>query len=231
MPEGISNYVAPVNYPSNPWIDRGNYFLCESTVSDIICLSFESKSFRYQIGYEVSPELSKVEDYVPGTRGRELAKTLESDELVSYEWSSGGELVGNLIWQWVPDEGTDISSRRIQLSATLEKDTEEWPFTLELEDIANDVCVEFCNLRGLIPVLEKCLRQIEKIFADRKSLYAELDYFEDDFSAEDGHVAIRLEVAYDAQTSSAKYNAWINWAIDNIKPNDIGLFTLTIRRL
>lgn len=115
MPEGISNYVTPVNYPSNPWIDRGNYSLYESTVSDIICLSFESKSFRYQIGYEVSPELSKVEDYVPGTRGRELAKTLESDSLVSYGWLPREENMYDIIFEWSPTESAVMSARRISL--------------------------------------------------------------------------------------------------------------------
>jgi len=231
MPEVISNNIAYGDYLLHPLIIQGNDFPYDSVVSDTICLTSDVKNYRYQIGYETGSEVSEVEDFVPSTRGREHAKTLGSDLLVSYVGLSGDEHVCNLIWEWVPAESTDISSGRIQLSATLERDTEELPGTSEFEGIANDACVEFCNSHGLIPVLKKSLKQIKKIFSDRKSLYAELDYFEDDFSTEDGHVVIRLEVAYDAQTSSAKYDDWINWAIDNIKPNDIGLFTLTIRRL
>lgn len=227
----ISKYTTPVNYLGNFWVGRDSDLSNKSIVSAISCPASEDKNYRYQIVDEARTEITKVEDLVPSTRVREHAKTLESDLLVSYVWLSGGERVWNLSWQWVPVESTDISSGRIQLSETLEKDIEELPSTSGFEGIVNDTCAEFCNSRGLTPLLKICLRQIKEIFPDRKSLYAELDYFEDDFSTEDGHVAIRLEVAYDAQTSSAKYDDWINWAIDNIKPNDIGLFTLTIRRL
>ncbi|MCK4795231.1 MAG: hypothetical protein KAV87_66490 [Desulfobacteraceae bacterium] len=231
MKEGIFKRTAYANYLGSSQVGRACDLSNEAIVNVISCPASERKNYRYQIVDEARPEVSEVEDSIPSTRVREPANTLESDSVVSYGWLSVCESMYNNIWEWVPAESTDISSGRIQLSATLEKDTEELPSTSEFEGIVSDTCVEFCNSRGLTPVLKICLRQIKKIFSDRKSLYAELDYFEDDFSTEDGHVAIRLEVAYDAQTSSAKYNAWINWAIDNIKPNDIGLITLTIKRL
>ncbi|MBA7659406.1 hypothetical protein ES703_67384 [subsurface metagenome] len=105
MPEGISNYVTPINY-RNPCIARG--------VSDIICLTSEPKSVRHQMDYEVRPEVSKVEDSIPSTRMREIVKTLESDSLVSYGWLPVVESVCDIIIEWLPTEDMNILARRTQ---------------------------------------------------------------------------------------------------------------------
>ena len=100
----------------------------------------------------------------------------------------------------------------------------------EFERIASAACIEFCNSHGLISDLRKCLNETKKNFSNRKSLCAELGYFEDELSTDEGHVVIRLEVTSDSQMVSAEYNAWVNWMVDNISPNNVGMFTLTIRR-
>ena len=111
----------------------------------------------------------------------------------------------------------------------IELPSEELPVVSELTE-TTDQCWEFCNSRGLISDLQKCLNEAKKNFSNRKSLCAELGYFEDELSTNEGHVVIRLEVASDSQTVSAEYNAWVDWMVDNISPNNVGMFTLTIRR-
>lgn len=124
----------------------------------------------------------------------------------------------------------DINRIRDAWEAYVESE-KDWQVTSEFESIADDACIEFCNSHGLIPVLRKCLNQACEIFSNRRSIKAELSHFEDDFSEEDGHVVIRLEVASDAETTSREYNAWVNWVVDSIKHKNIGLLTLTIRRV
>lgn len=226
MPEVIFNDVARVNYLSNPWIDRDNDFLYESDVSDIICLTSESKRFRYQIGYEVSPEVSKVDESVPSTRASEPAKTLESDLLISYGGLRCVESVCDFVWS--PAKGTDISARRIQFPAMQDRGTEEWPVTLEFEGIANDACIEFCNTHGLISDLRKCLNQAETIFLNRQSLSAEYDRFDKDEYEEDGHVVIRIQVNSDQETAFKEYDAFTDWMLDNISDDNLDSFVVTV---
>lgn len=101
----------------------------------------------------------------------------------------------------------------------------------EFEKIASAACIEFCNSHGLIPDLRNCLDRAKLAFSNRQSLSAEYDRFDQDEYEEDGHVVIRLEVSSDQETAFKEYDAWVDWTVDNIKPNNIGRFTLTIRRV
>jgi len=123
----------------------------------------------------------------------------------------------------------DINRFKEALKVYVEFPSEECPAVLGLAE-ATDKCFEFCNSRGLISDLRKCLNEAKKNFSNRTSLCAELSHFEDELSTDEGHVVIRLEIASDSQTVSAEYNAWVDWMVDNISPNNVGMFTLTIRR-
>lgn len=231
MPEAVSNNIASVVYPSNLWINQDDDFPHASFVSDTICLTSDVRGCRYQISYETSPEISEVEDAIPSTRVREGAKTLEGDVLLSYGWLSDNESVCNIILTWPPADSTDISARRIQLYATLEKDTEELPGTSELEGIANDACIKFCNSHRLISVLNSCLDQASLTFSNIKDLSADLDYYEDDESEDTGHIVIRVDVCADQKTALDEYDAWLDWFVENVDDKNRSLITLTNQRV
>ena len=108
---------------------------------------------------------------------------------------------------------------------------EAWPVAPEFPEPVSDACVEFCDYRGLNLVLIKCLKQARKIFSNIKNLYAELDYFKDDEAQDIGHVVIRLEVGSDQGTTLDEYDAWVDWMVNSINPNDSAFLALTVKRI
>lgn len=247
MPEGISNYVTPVNY-RNPCIARGNDFLYESTVSDIICLTSEPKSVRHQMDYEVRPEVSKVEDSIPSTRVREIVKTLESDSLVSYGRLPVVEGVSDIIIEWLPTEDMNILARRTQflkvpfrgaswsLELTLPTSVfgkwfTEYVLDAQFEDIADDACIEFCDAHGLISDLRKCINQAKDIFSNRQNLMAKYGRYPIDEYEEEGHIIIRVEVDSDQDTAFREYDKFVGWMLDTIADENLDFFVLTVNRI
>jgi hypothetical protein len=115
MKEGISKYATYINYLGNSCIGRVCDLSNESFVSAISRPTFGTRIYRRQIVNEARSEISEVEDSIPSTRVRELAKTLESDSLVSYGWLPREENVYDIIFEGSPNESAVISARRIPL--------------------------------------------------------------------------------------------------------------------
>ena len=240
------------------WVGRSYGFPNESAVSDTGCPRFKPRIRRQQVGYEARPEVTEVEDSVPSTRVRELAKTLEGDSLVLYECLSGEENVCDIILKWSPDiiikwsptKSAVISARRIPLSlfevslhgaswsceltlpisASGEWDTEYF-IDAQLEDIADDACIEFCNTHGLISDLRKCLDQAKDTFLNRLSLKAEYDCYPIDEYEEEGHITIRVEVDSDQDTAFREYDKFVGWMLDKITDDNLDFFVLTVNRI
>jgi len=91
--------------------------------------------------------------------------------------------------------------------------------------------VKFCNSRGVLGVLRKCLNQTRIVFSNIVHLSAELDYFRDEGIEDSTHVVIRVEVNSDQKVALDEYDAWVNWVIQNISPDDGNFFTLTVQRI
>jgi hypothetical protein len=106
-----------------------------------------------------------------------------------------------------------------------------WPVGIEFEGVATDACVEFCDSRGLLGVLRKCLNQARIVFSTIAHLSAELDFFRDEEIEDSTHVVIRIEVNSDQRTALSEYDSWVNWVIQNISPDDSNFFTLTVHRM
>jgi hypothetical protein len=100
----------------------------------------------------------------------------------------------------------------------------DWPIAHEFDERASIECIEFCNSRGLVGTLRIYLNQVRKIFSGFEGLSAELDY-------DEGHVVLRLRVRSDQQAALRDYDAWVNWVIDNIKPEYAIYFTMMIERM
>jgi hypothetical protein len=92
-------------------------------------------------------------------------------------------------------------------------------------------CKEFCESRGLVSVLQKYIDRVKEMFSNIVSLSADVDYFMDDESSDEGHIAIRVEVTSDQKTSLAEYDKWVDWVISNIAVEQRGFFTLVVRRV
>lgn len=107
----------------------------------------------------------------------------------------------------------------------------DWPVAHEFEERASSECIEFCNSRGLVSSLRIYLDQTRKLFSGFEGLFAELDYFQDDGDNDEGHVVLRLRIQSDLNTALRDYDAWVNWVVDNIKPDYAIYFTLTIDRI
>jgi len=106
-----------------------------------------------------------------------------------------------------------------------------WPVGIEFAGVATDACVEFCNSRGLLGVLRRYLNQAKVAFSNIIHLSAELDYFRDEGIEDSTHVVIRIEANSDQKTSLSEYDAWVDWVIQNISPDDCNFFTLTVQRI
>jgi len=144
---------------------------------------------------------------------------------VFYDWTRAKHLYKNA------KVYCDIAEEVIHYHATQDRGTEYWPVTSEFEGMADDACIEFCNSRGVIPVLRKCLGQAQVIFSNVRSVRAELGYFEDEGNEDYGHVVIRLEVRTDQDTMLDEYDRWVDWFIDNLSATNRTLFTLTVSRI
>lgn len=94
-----------------------------------------------------------------------------------------------------------------------------------------DTCVEFCNSRGLLGALRECLNRARVIFSNIAHLSAELDYFRDEEIEDSTHVVIRVKVKSDQKVALDEYDAWVDWVIQNISPDDGNFFTLTVQRI
>lgn len=88
----------------------------------------------------------------------------------------------------------------------------------EFEGIASEECITFCNSRGLISSLRSCLEAAKRFFSNRKRLTAELDYFQDEGTEDDGHVVIRLVLESSPETAFREYRSWVEWFVANIEP-------------
>lgn len=106
-----------------------------------------------------------------------------------------------------------------------------WPVGTEFEGVATDACVEFCNSHGLLGVLRRCLNQARVVFSNIAHLSAELDYFRDEGVEDSTHVVIRVKVKSNQKAALEEYDAWVNWVIQNISPDDCNFFTLTVQRI
>ena len=126
-------------------------------------------------------------------------------------------------------------SQIINLLTTSEKQettvAEEWPAASEFSDWASDNCVEFCNSHGIISDLRKCKNVLSFIYTNIKSSSAELDYFNEIESNDDGHVVIRIEIESDRETYKKEYNSWVNWIINNLSDEGRMLISVSIDRL
>ncbi len=119
------------------------------------------------------------------------------------------------------------------IRGTEEEDTtivEDWPVAREFEGIASEECITFCNSRGLISSLRSCLEAAKRFFSNRKRLTAELDYFQDEGTEDEGHVVIRLVLESSPETAFREYRSWVEWFVASIEPDHRNLFTLTFTR-
>lgn len=119
------------------------------------------------------------------------------------------------------------------IRGTEEEDTtivEDWPVAREFEGIASEECITFCNSRGLISNLRSCLEAAKRFFSNRKRLTAELDYFQDEGTEDEGHVVIRLVLESSPETAFREYHSWVEWFVASIEPGHRNLFTLTFTR-
>lgn len=126
-----------------------------------------------------------------------------------------------------------LLTNMVALYATQEQDTNiesDWPVAKEFDGVATDDCITFCNSRGLIPCLRSCLEAIEGFFSNRKKLTAELDYFQEDNTEDEGHVVFRLVLDSSQETAFKEYSLWVEWFVTNVRPDDRTLFTLTFTR-
>jgi len=92
-------------------------------------------------------------------------------------------------------------------------------------------CKEFCESRRLSSILGEYLTKVKKVFSNIVSLSAEMDYFMDDDSADEGHIVLRVEVVSDQKTALAEYDKWVYWVISSIPVEQRGFFTLAVRRV
>jgi len=107
-----------------------------------------------------------------------------------------------------------------------------WPTTKEFQGRASDSCIEFCNSLGLIDDLRNCLNQLEKrTFSNIKYLFAELDYFQDEDTEDQGHIVFNVEVQSSRDVSKAEHNKWIDWFIENITDDKRQFFVLDLVRI
>jgi len=106
-----------------------------------------------------------------------------------------------------------------------------WPTTKEFQGRASDGCIEFCNSLGLIDDLRNCLNQLEHTFSNIKYLFAELDYFQDEDTEDQDHIAFNVEVQSSRDTSKAEHNKWIDWFVENITDDKRQFFVLDLVRV
>ncbi len=105
----------------------------------------------------------------------------------------------------------------------------DWPVSSEFKNKASEECVEFCNSKGIIDSLRKCLQQISLIFKCGNDFYADYDCFDEEDGETEGHVVIRVNVNCDRRTALQDYEKWVDWKIENLLQNT-KYFTLTFRR-
>jgi hypothetical protein len=106
-----------------------------------------------------------------------------------------------------------------------------WPVTKAFEGRASDGCVEFCNSLGLIDDLRNCLNQLENTFSNIKYHFAELDYFQDEDTEDQGHIVFNVEVQSSRDVSKAEHNKWIDWFVENITDDKRQFFVLDLVRV
>jgi hypothetical protein len=132
------------------------------------------------------------------------------------------------------NEDNAIMLNGVVYLTTLKNDTgavANWPVGTEFKDIATDACKEFCNSHGLLGILRRCLNQTRVVFSNIAHLSAELDYFRDEGVEDSTHVVIRVKVKSNQKAALEEYDAWVNWVIQNISPDDCNFFTLTVQRI
>ena len=124
----------------------------------------------------------------------------------------------------------DINRIRDVLEAHVESE-KDWQVTSEFEGIADNACIEFCNTRGLVPELRKCLNEAEVIFSNMQTLAVEYDCFPADEYEEEGHLVIRVEVDSDQDTAFREYDLFVDWMLENIADDKLNFFVLTVNRI
>jgi len=92
-------------------------------------------------------------------------------------------------------------------------------------------CKNFCESRGLSSVLAEYLTKAKEVFSNIVNLSADIDYFMDDESADEGHIVLRVEVVSDQKTALTEYDRWVDWVISSIPVEQRGFFTLAVRRV
>jgi hypothetical protein len=168
----------------------------------------------------------------------ELANTVESGFAppqrmlrtfsILYTWDQTaalciiGENEVRIVTEIAPYLKASIDDTRVEAS---------WPVAKEFEGLATDVCVEFCNSRGLLGVLRRYLNQARVVFSNRAHLSAELDFFRDEEIEDSTHVVLRVEVNSDQEAALEEYDRWVRWVVANIPPSHSQFFTLTVRRV
>lgn len=130
----------------------------------------------------------------------------------------------------------ELRGHFLQAAILLAKETEEstideWPEALEFKDWATIDCVEFCNSHGLLSDLRRCRAALDAIFSNIQRSSAELDYYQDTDSEDEGHIVIRIEIASDRETYRKEYNSWIKWMVENISDDSRLFITVSIDRL
>jgi hypothetical protein len=92
-------------------------------------------------------------------------------------------------------------------------------------------CRDFCQVHGLVGTLRTYLKRTREIFSNVESLSAELDYFQDEGDDDEGHIVLRLRIRSDQRTALHEYNAWVNWDVENIDPDESMYFALSFNRV
>jgi hypothetical protein len=92
-------------------------------------------------------------------------------------------------------------------------------------------CKKFCESHGLSSILGEYLTKVKKVFSNIVNLSADIDYFLDDESADEGHIVLRVEVVSDQKTALAEYDRWVDWVIRRIPVEQRDFFTLAVRRV
>ncbi|MGB8226257.1 MAG: hypothetical protein WCE45_05255, partial [Sedimentisphaerales bacterium] len=68
-------------------------------------------------------------------------------------------------------------------------------------------------------------------FSNIKHLFAELDYFQDEDTEDQGHIVFNVEVQSSRDISKMEYNKWMDWFVKNITDNKRPFFVLDLVRI
>jgi hypothetical protein len=108
---------------------------------------------------------------------------------------------------------------------------EEWPIALEFIDWASEDCVEFCNSHGLINYLRRCRKALNSTFSNIHKMIAELNYYQEIDTIDEGHIVIRLEIKSDRETYKKEYKSWVSWMVQNLRDESRMFISVSIDRL